>query len=60
MLTSGKTYDIIRDSGFIALPSRRTLRDYTHWIKLKPRFDSRLINHLIAEAKVDKLEAWQK
>ena len=28
---SGKAYDTIRDSSCIALPSQRTLRDYTHF-----------------------------
>lgn len=60
MLTSGKSYDILRESGFISLPSRRTLRDYTHWLKLKPGFDSNVINFLIAEAKIDTLADWQK
>ncbi len=26
-------YNAIRTSGLISLPSERTLRDYTHWIK---------------------------
>ena len=29
---SGKSYDLLRDSGYIKLPSQRTLRDYTHYI----------------------------
>ena len=60
MLTSGKSYDILRESGFICLPSRRTLRDYTHWSKLKPGFDSSVVNYLITEAKIDNLADWQK
>ena len=60
MLTSGKSYDILRESGFICLPSRRTLRDYTHWIKLKPGFDSSVVDYLITEAKIDTLADWQK
>ena len=54
MLTSSKTYDIITDSGFISLPSRRTLRDYTHWMKMTPGFNAEVINHLWKEANVDK------
>ena len=60
MLTSSKTYDIIRESGFISLPSKRTLRDYTHWTKLKPGFSAELFNHLRKEAKVDSLAEWQR
>lgn len=60
MLTSGKTYEIMRESGFICLPSKRTLRDYMHWHKMKPGFDATLINHLRVEAKVDTLADWQK
>ena len=46
MLTSSKTYDIIRETGFISLPSKRTLRDYTHWIRLKPDVSAELFNYL--------------
>ena len=60
MLTSGKSYDILQDSGFICLPSRRKLTDYTHWLKLKPGFNSSVIDYLIMEAKIDSLADWQK
>lgn len=60
MLTSGKTYDILRESGFICLPSKRTLRDYTHWHKIRPGFDATIINHLREEAKIDTLADWQR
>jgi len=60
MLTSGKAYEIMRESGFICLPSKRTLRDYTHWHKIKPGFDATVINHLREEAGVDTLADWQK
>ena len=60
MLISSKTYDIIRESGFISLPSKRTLRDYTHWTRLKPGFFAELFNHLRKEAKVDSLAEWQR
>ena len=32
-LRSSAAYEAIRDSGFISLPSSRTLRDYTHHMK---------------------------
>ena len=55
MLTSGKTYDIIRESGFVSLPSRRTLRDYTNWIKLKSGFNAEVLNFIAREFKVHTL-----
>lgn len=60
MLTSSKTYEIIRDSGFIHLPSQRTLFDYTHWIKLKPGFNAEVFNYLKTEAKVDQLADYDR
>ena len=60
MLTSGKTYDIIRESGFIQLPSRRTLRDYTNWMKLKSGFSAELLNYMREEFKIDTLPQWKK
>jgi len=60
MLTSGKAYEIMRESGFICLPSKRTLRDYMHWLKIKPGCDATVINHLREEAGVDTLAEWQK
>ena len=32
-LHSSATYEAIRESGFVSLPSSRTLRDYTHHIR---------------------------
>ena len=60
MLTSSKAYEIIRESGLIYLPSKRTLHDYTHWHNIKPGFDATIINHLRKEAKVDSLADWQR
>ena len=59
MLSSPRTYDIIRDSGFITLPSRRTLRDYTNYMKIKPGFQSEVFDVLRKEAKIEKLQEWQ-
>ena len=55
MLSSPKMYDIIRDSGFILLPCRRTLRDYTNWVKAKPGFQPEIMDLLRKEANVDAL-----
>ena len=60
MLISGKAYEVMQESGLICLPSKRTLRDYTHWHKIKPGFDATVINYLRKEAKVDSLADWQR
>ena len=59
-LASPKTYDIIQDSGFVTLPSKRTLRDYTHWFKSKPGFQVEVDKFLREEAKVEELEGWKR
>jgi len=58
MLTSSKMYEIIRESGFICLPSQRTLRDYRHWIKLKPGFNAEVFTYIKTD--VDKLADWER
>lgn len=60
MLTSSKTYEIIRESGFILLPSKRTLQDYTHWIKLQPGFNADVFEYLRKEVNVDGRSDWEK
>ena len=60
MLMSSKTYQVIRESGFICLPSQRTLKDYTQWTKLQPGFNADMFNHLMEEAKVDQMESWER
>ena len=60
MLTSSKTYDIIRESGFITLPSKRTLRDYTHWFKSNVGFQDEVDGFLMEEVKIDGLKDWQR
>ena len=60
MLASPKTYDIIRDSGFVCLPSRRTLRDYSNSTKIKTGFQHEVFEALRKEAKVDELPGWKR
>lgn len=60
MLTSSKTYEIIRESSFITLPSKRTLRDYTQWFRSKVGFQDEVDGYLLDEAKVNQLEEWEK
>ena len=44
----------------IQLPTRRTLRDYTHWVSAKPGFQNEVDDFLVKEAGVEKLEEWQR
>ena len=60
LLTSSKTYDIISESGLIRLPSKRTLQDYTHWIKLKPGFNADVVNYLRDEIEIETLPDWKR
>ncbi len=45
-------YNAIRTSGLISLPSERTLRDYTHWIKAGVGFSAEVDAQLVKEAKI--------
>ena len=49
MLASGKTL----------LPSKRTLRDHTHWLELKPGFNTNVVDYLRNEIKIDTLPEWK-
>lgn len=48
-LSGNKAYELLRDSGCIKLPSQRTLRDYTHYIKSQVGFSSD-VDHAIVDA----------
>ena len=49
-LLSPSAYSPLRSSGLLKLPSDRTLRDYTHWVKAKPRFQPEVDLQLQEEA----------
>ena len=57
---SGKAYDTIRESGFIAIPSQCTLRDYTYFISSSVGFSADVDKQLTEAAKIDTLEEYQK
>ena len=57
---SGKAYNTIRESGFIALPSQRTLRDYTYFVSSSVGFSANVDKQLMEAAKIDTLEEYQK
>lgn len=49
---SSGAYEALRSSGCVKLPSQRTLRDYTHYIKAAMGFSSDVDNMLMEVAKV--------
>lgn len=59
-LLSSSAYHALRTSGFIQLPSERTLRDYTHFMKAGPGFQKEIDSMLIREAQLSELPDWKK
>ena len=59
-LLSSAAYHSIRTSGFIKLPSERTLRDYTHYIKSEAGFSAELDQVLADEFHVEDLPEWKR
>lgn len=59
-LISSTAYEAMRSTGFIRLPSQRTLRDYTHWAKAQAGFPLEVDHQLRQAANIDQLEDWQK
>lgn len=54
-LLSGTAYHTLRSSGFIKLPSERTLRDYSNYFKSDSGFYPDLNKHLKQEAAIESL-----
>lgn len=50
---SSGAYELLRSSGILTLPSQRTLRDYTHYIKASTGFSAEVDKMLISTAKLD-------
>ena len=59
-LLSSAAYHSLRTSGFLKLPSERTLRDYTHFIKSKAGVSSELDQLLADESQVSTLPEWKR
>ena len=59
-MISSAAYHAMRSSGFIKLPSERTLRDYTHQVKAATGIQPEVNAQIIKEAKVNTLEEWKK
>ena len=54
-LLSGDAYYAPRTSGFLKLPSERTLRDYLQYFSSKPGFQSDIHQQLLEEANITTL-----
>ena len=57
-MLSGSAYDALRH--VLMLPSERTLRDYTHYIKAGVGVQPDVTQQLMSEVRIDSLEDWQK
>ena len=57
---SSSAYRIVRESGLIALPSERTLRDYTHWVTMKDGVQIEVIQQLKKAIGFDEMEESKK
>lgn len=59
-LLSSSSYHALRTTGFMHLPSERTLRDYTHYIKARSGFQDDMDEDLKREANIQELPDWKK
>ena len=59
-LLSSSSYHALRTTGFVHLPSERTLRDYTHYVKGRSGFQHDIDEDLKREADLKKLPDWKK
>ncbi len=61
-MLSSSAYDAVRSSGVITLPSQRTLRDYTRWIKsgvgIQPEVTAQLVQEAQKSTNVKELRAY--
>ena len=57
---SSGAYELLRNSGCITLPSQRTLRDYTHYIKSTIGFSDEVDMQLASAAKLNGIEEYKK
>ena len=57
---SSGAYETLRSSGILKLPSQRTLRDYTYFIKAAPGFSEEVDVMLMEAAKVNSCEEYEK
>jgi hypothetical protein len=60
MLNSPKTYNIIRESGVLSLPSTRTLKDYSNWFKSEAGFQDEVFTMLYEDYNIPSLNLAQR
>ena len=59
-LLSTSCYRALRTSGFMKLPSERSLRDYTHYVKARSGFQDDIDADLVKEACLKDLPEWKR
>ena len=59
-LRSSSSYNALRNSSILVLPSDRTLRDYTHFVKAQAGFSPEVDRQLQREAKLDSIPLYQR
>ena len=57
---SSSSYEALRKSGCLSLPSQRTLSDYTHYAKAAAGFSTAVDEQLIKASQVATCAAWKK
>ncbi len=57
---SSGAYETLRSSGCVALPSQRTLRDYSHHVEACVGFSDQVDRQLMSVPEVAEVEEWQK
>lgn len=55
---SAKSYEMLRESGVVRLPSQRTLRDYTNCVKAFPGFSYEVDTQLLSAVNAKSCPAW--
>lgn len=57
---SPSAYKTLRQSGFVSLPSQRTLRDYTHYVTTTIGFSNEVDQQLMEAADISSLSGYQR
>lgn len=57
---SSSAYRMARNSGLIALPSDRTLRDYTHWITIKDGIQVEMVQQMKKYLEFERMQSFEK
>ena len=57
---SSKSYEVLRQSGVIHLPSQRTLKDYTNCVKASPGFSHDVDAQLLSSINAKSCPSWHK